>query len=168
MRKIRIGFSRPLKKKFPIFSWLIRLYEGTPYSHVYIRWETKYGLDICYHAASLFLHFLSDGCFKKEIEVVEEFSFDISDSQFDEFMKFCLETCGQDYGLLEVFGIPLMDLLKLSHNPFGKGTDKEFCAELVVRALGKMSVSGLPFDADRVRLKEVYQFVNTRFQAGSI
>ena len=158
MKKIKIGFSKPKGKWFPIFSWLIRLYEKTPYSHVYVRWGTRVGFGICYHAASHFVHFLSDLIFLKKVYVIEEFEFEIDDQHFDQVLMFCLENCGREYGLLEVLGIPIMDLLKLEKNPFGEGEGKQYCAQLVARVLTVMG-DETGFIADRVRLKEVYDFV---------
>jgi hypothetical protein len=164
MKKLRIGFSKPKNVWFPIFSWAIRLYEKTPYSHVYIRWETKWGTWLCYHAASLMIHFLGEASFARHITIVKEFEFEVSDEKFDKLMSFCTKYVGEDYALRDVLLIPLNDLgVKYS----AEGANKQYCAELVMRALGEMDGKQLTQDADRVKLKYVYDFVKEKYENGA-
>ncbi len=153
--------------RFPLFSWAIRAYEGTPFSHVFVRWQTSVGPSICYHAAHATLHFLSDTQFNKQIQVVEQFEFEVSDEAYGKLLKYCLETCGNDYALVGVFGVLFSDIFKLKKNPFEEGPLEQYCAELVYRILGEMSGAQLTLDADRVKLKEVYNFVKEKFIAGA-
>lgn len=162
MKTITIGFSKPKNKLFPIFSWLIRLYERTPYSHCYLRWETSYGPKICYHAAHTSLHFLSQRQFDKEIKVVEEFTITIPESRYGRVVKYCLETCGQSYGLREVFGIAISEGLGIKWNILKTGEKEQFCAELVYRVLGLITDDKLTKDADMVKLSYVYNLVKEK------
>ncbi len=165
MRKISIGFSKPKDKKIPFFSWAIRAYEKTPYSHVYIRWQTHWGTWICYHAASVMVHFLGEEAFNKKIVIVEEFDFSVTDEQFDKLMQFCIKYAGADYGLTDVLRIPLWDLglcLASKDEPW-----KQYCAELVLRSIGEMNQEKLTYDADRVKLKQVYEFVKDKHTSGA-
>jgi hypothetical protein len=170
MKKLRIGFSKPKDKLFPLFSWAIRLYEGTPYSHVYIRWETKWNTWLCYHAASLMIHFLGEASFARHITVVEEFEFEVDEEKFDKLMAFCTKYVGEDYALMEVVMIPFWDALSKQGKTFpslANGANKQYCAELVMRALGEMNGKELTQDADRVKLKYVYEFVKEKHRAGA-
>lgn len=166
MKKLTVGFSRPKNSAFPIFSWAIRAYEGTPFSHVYVRWQTSVGPSICYHAAHATLHFLSDSQFEKQITTVDSFEFEVTDEQYSRLLKYCLETCGNDYALVGVLAIPFIDLFGLKKNPFGGGPLEQYCAELVYRILGVMTGAQLTYDADRVKLKEVYNFVKEKHALG--
>lgn len=170
MKKIRIGFSKPKDKIFPLFSWAIRLYERTPYSHVYIRWKTKWGTWLCYHAASVMIHFLGEYSFNKHITIVEEFEFGLSEEQFDKLMQFCTKYVGQDYALLEVLMIPFVDYLARKGElvNYASGDNKQYCAELVMRAFGEMEGKKLTQDEDRVKLKQVYQFVKDKYASGAV
>lgn len=168
MRKLTIGFSKPKNKIFPIFSWLIRLYEGTPYSHVWVRWQTSVGPSVCYHAAHTTLHFLSDRCFERAITVVESFDFEVSDEAFNRMLKYSLETCGNDYALAGVLIVPILEFFKIKKNPFDVGDKDQYCAELVCRILGQIEGQDLTFDPDRVKLKEIYNFVKQKFVDGSL
>lgn len=165
MKKLRVGFSKPKGKCFPIFSWAIRAYERTPYSHVYIRWQTKWGTWLCYHAASTMLHFLGESSFARHITVVEEFEFDVTDEQFDRLMQFCTKYVGSDYAINEVLKIPLWDLGVSS--PSTDDPWKQYCAELVLRAFGEMEGKSLTQNADRVKLKEIYNFVKLKYENGA-
>jgi hypothetical protein len=166
MKKLTIGFSIPKNNLFPLFSWAIRAYEGTPFSHVYVRWQTSVGPSICYHAAHATLHFLSDTQFNKQITTVDSFEFEVSDEQFGKLLKYCLETCGNDYALVGVLAIPLVDFFKLNKNPIGGGPLAQYCAELVYRIVGEMTGEKLTYDADRVKLKQVYDFVKEKHLVG--
>lgn len=163
MKKLRIGFSKPKDKLLPVFSWAIRLYEGTPYSHVYIRWQTKWNTWLCYHAASLMIHFLGESSFARHLTIVEEFEFEVSEEKFDKLMAFCTKYVGEDYALKDVFMIPLNDLgVKYSTD----GANKQYCAELVMRAFGELEGKELTRDVDRVKLKYVYEFVKGKYEKG--
>ena len=129
-------------------------------------WQTSVGPSICYHAAHTTLHFLSDICFEKQIKTIESFDFEISDEQYLKLLKYCLETCGSDYALMGVLVIPLMDLFKLTKNPFDDGPLEQYCAELVYRVLGEIGSQKLEGDADRIKLKEVYDLVKAKSIAG--
>ena len=158
MRTIRIGFSKPRGKVFPLFSWAIRLYERTAFSHVYVRWQTKYGFPLCYQASSTMINFMGPSAFDKHLAVVEEFSFDVPDDKWEEFMKFCLESVGKDYAIKGVFGVLIADFFRLKKNPFDRGENRQYCAELVTRLLSHLGMD-LNVDADRVKLKQVHEFV---------
>lgn len=162
MRKITFGFSKPKNKIFPIFSWLIRWYEKTPYSHVYLRWETSYGPKICYHAAHTTLHFLSELQFDKEIITVEDFELEVSEEAYKQVMLYCLKTCGREYGLWEVFGVALSEKLGLNFNLFKTGDREQFCAELAYRVLGIISDEKLTVDPDMVKLQYVHSLIKAR------
>lgn len=163
MKKIIIGFSKPKNSLFPFYSWAIRLYEKTPYSHVYIRWETRWHTWLCYHAASVMIHFLGESSFNKHIDIIEEFSFSITPEQFDRLMRFATKYVGEDYALKDVLMIPLGDLgIKYPTDD----EHKQYCAELVMRALGEIEGKDLTQDVNRVKLKDVYDYVKGKYENG--
>jgi len=157
MRKIRVGFSKPRDKWFPIFSWAIKLYERTPYSHVYFRFETSEGM-LCYQASGTAINMIGENKFYKSIFVVEEYEFDLSDDAWRKFKSFCFKHVGDDYALMGVFGVLIADALGLKTNPFDGGPVKQYCAELVTRCFEDMGFK-LNLDADRVKLKQVNEFI---------
>jgi hypothetical protein len=158
MTTLRIGFSKP-KSFFPIFSWAIRLFEKTPYSHVFIRWQTSQGVMICYQASGAQINFMGPYAFNKHMTIVDEFEFNnIPDDSWDNLMRFCLNEVGKDYALLGVLFIPFVRLFKLKSNPFCRGENQQYCAELVTRALAHVGMK-LDVDPDSVGLRDVYDFV---------
>ena len=79
-RNIRIGFSKPKGKWFPLMSWVIRLIEQTPYSHVYVEWEArKYKTHIVYQASGTKVNFMNQKIFREQNTVTHEFDFEISE-----------------------------------------------------------------------------------------
>jgi hypothetical protein len=138
---------------------------------VYIRWQTKWDTWLCYHAASLIVHFLGESSFNKHITVVEEFEFNVTDEQFDRLMQFCTKYVGVDYALVEVLMIPFWDYLSKKEQvvpTLANSVNKQYCAELVLRALADMSQEKLTYDADRVKLKQVYEFVKSKHESGGL
>jgi hypothetical protein len=104
------------------------------------------------------INFMGPAAFDKHLAVIEEFEFDIPEEKWDDFMAFCLSNVGKDYAVLGVVGVLISDLLNLSRNPFDKGDSRQYCAELVVRLLSQVGI-GLNVDADRVKLRQVHDFV---------
>lgn len=116
------------------------------------------------------IHFLGEYSFNKHITIVEEFEFDITDEQFDRLMQFCTKNVGQDYALLEVILIPFIDYLTKKQEMvpnYASGDLKQYCAELVMRALGEMKGKELTQNADRVKLRQVYEFVKEKYENGA-
>jgi len=168
VKSITIGFSKPKNMIFPIFSWLIRLIGKTPYSHTYIRWQTSVGPSICYQAAHTTIHFLSDRCFEEQIEEIESFNFSITDEQYGKLLKYCLENCGVKYGLIEVFGVLAAQVFNLKKNPFARGQNEQFCAELVLRIVDEIDGAKPPFDPDLVTLKTLHDYVVKKYETGNL
>lgn len=140
MRTISIGFSSSTKF-LPLFCWLIRLVQGTKFSHVYVKNSTKFGIDLVYQASGRQVNFMSDKVFWTKNETVREFKFDVSDQAFDSYMKFALENVGKPYSVLEVAGDFLVILLGLTKNPFADGRQGFVCSELVADILSELSLA---------------------------
>ena len=139
MREVTVGFSKPRGKILPIFSWIIRLFQGTEYSHVYVKHMTKYGLEIIYQASGAQVNFVSGAIFNDKNVVLREFYFSIHDVTFDNYMKYCIKNAGKPYSLMQALGILVKDFLKLDYNPFSDGKSSYVCSELVGEILADMS-----------------------------
>ena len=159
MKTIRIGFSTPKHKFLPVFSWAIKLIGRTPYSHVYVRWQTDYGPSICYHAAGHSLHFLSAYMFNRTINMIEEFEITLSDSRYRSMMIYCLENAGKSYGLLEVMAIAIRKITGINLKFLRSGDKKQYCAELVYRIIGIVKEQECPTDPDQIDMKQIYGIV---------
>lgn len=154
MKKIIIGFSHSTKK-FALFSKAIQLWDGVPYSHVYFQFESqKYNVEMIYQASSTMLNYMAKPVFLKNNEVIKEFEIQITEQQYDKLMKDCMESAGLEYGVKQVFGIVIADILHLSNNPFSDN-EKYICSEWVAEQLEKL---GYKFDKelDLVKPSDIY------------
>lgn len=111
---IKIGFSRPKNKLFPIFSWLIRLVERTSYSHVYIKIYSSDGTYFIYQASGTHVNIIGSKYFEQGATVVKEYSLPISSEQKKNLLKFVAKECGAPYSITQILNIAC-------HMLFGKG-----------------------------------------------
>lgn len=135
MRQVVVGFSKS-KKKFPIGSWLIRLYQGfTSYSHVYIRLlvTPKFPSDKIIHAAEGAVNHWAEPNFHSRNKTVEDFVIDIPDELYIKLRDEIFHSkAGELYGFKQNLGIALVQLLKnigiKTKNPWKNGWN---CSEFV-------------------------------------
>jgi hypothetical protein len=152
----------------PILSWLIRLIEGTKFSHVYVRHDTKYGTGLVYQASGLAVNFMSEEIFLEKNEVVDEFNFDITDDAFSRYISFAIKTVGKSYGFKQLLGLFLVSVFGLKKNPFPSGRSDYVCSELVgdiLMEIGKFSYSSELLD--RLTPRDIYKFCLINFKRGA-
>lgn len=153
MRKISIGFSKPQNKKFPVFSWAIRAFDNTEYSHVYIKWVMKSGKPIIYQASGHSVNFIGNKRFEFKNKSVKEFEFEICQETFDSFLDWAVDESGAPYSVKQAIGIAMMKLFLLEKNPFHYGY---VCSEIAGRVLRdqlKLKVK----DLNCVTPKDIYK-----------
>lgn len=136
--KIYVGFSRPKNKCLPLISWLIRGLDKVPFSHVYMRWKSKTGVECFYHAATGMVHFLGGEIAREELEIVEEYSFECTKEEYRSFIAHTHGRAGTRYASLQLIGMMFTRLFKLSKNPFSDGTETTVCSEEVGHCLRKV------------------------------
>ena len=135
--KINIGFSKPKNKLFPFFSWLIRLFEGTEYSHVYITWHSLGAkVDVYYEAGGSSVHFNCKEVAEAKLNTIHLYEIYIPRSRYKKLIHFCMSNAGKDYGVKQVFGIAYSKLAsfitgKRVPNPLADGRRSQVCSELV-------------------------------------
>lgn len=111
MKIIKIGFSRP-RSFFKPFSWLIRLFEWSRFSHVYISsYSEKYKTELIYQASGVQLNFMSKKHFDSASIIVEEFEFEVSGEDFDSYMNFAVKESGAPYSIKKVFEIGISKVI---------------------------------------------------------
>jgi len=170
---LTIGFSKPKDKLFPIFSYLIRLVEITPYSHVYLQWHNKYtDTLLTYEAGGSSVHFKGKKVFDKSIIPVHEFELEITKEQHKALMKYCFETAGTKYGILQVIGIGYVKLMCLFNkkvkNPFTDGDKSQVCSELVGNVLSDILMKEHGLDLDVAGPRAIYEFLQELKQSNEI
>lgn len=153
---IIIGFSKPKKKLFPFFSWAIRLFDQTPYSHVYVRWTTKVGVDIVYQASHTSVHFMSKKLFDEQVHVISEYEIQITDDKYDDLIRYCLTNAGMQYGVMQIVGIAIAYLFKMPKNPLNKGY---VCSELVGSILSQLGAIKPEKDLNLLTPKDIEQLL---------
>lgn len=158
---ITIGFSR--HKGFAPLSWLIRLCEGTSFSHAYLRFRSEsLDRDMIYQATGSGVNFVGTVLFEQTAQVVEEYSIEIDDATRKKLLQWCVDNAGKPYGRMQILGISLVMLAKLVklriRNPFPNGNGAYVCCELVYAALEYIGIAG-PSDLDQVDLNATREAV---------
>jgi len=160
---IKIGFSRP-KAWFKPGSWLIRLSEGTKYSHVYLSWTTSVGVDIVYQASHTMVNFMSKVNFDKQALVIEEYETEISNEAYSRLLKYCLTNAGTDYGNNQILGIAIQRIFGLKKNPFSDGRDTQVCSELVGYVIKDYLHQDTALDLDSIGPRDINTICQAHFK----
>lgn len=131
MRKLIVGFSTP--KKFKIGSALIRLFEGTQASHVYIAMvpslNSKLPFTKVFEASYGDVHCLTYANFKDQNEIFIEKTIEVSDEIYFEVANWLWSQLQKPYGFHQLLGIAM-------DRSIGKQGDNAYiCTELVARVL---------------------------------
>jgi len=175
MKKIVVGFSRS-SKKFPIFSWLIRLYQWSAFSHTYIRLlvRPKFPSDKILHASEGLVQNMSSTQFDKKHIVTDEFEIFLPDILVNDKLTgnkktlyFALisimhEIAGDNYSYIQNVGILYVDFMRKVFkrrvkNPWRKGWN---CSEFVASVLKIIYPNDFEdLDPDTVTPLEIYQIL---------
>lgn len=167
--KLVIGFSRPRSNLFPIFSWVIRAFEGTPYSHVYVRWYSSGAeVEIAYEASGTSVKFLGKEVFDKKILPICEYEVEINSDTYKKLLKFCMTNAGMSYGTKQILGIALVKIFKMSKNPFSDGRKSQVCSELVGNILQDVLGEDLNLDLDIAGPRSIQEFLDKKAEFSKI
>lgn len=165
MRELNIVFSRS-KKRFPIFSWLIRLWTRKPYSHVAREvkrqdWGAGY-----YQASEGKVNYEHEEIFHKKHEIVKCFCVHIPEDMEMQIRKECWLECGNNYGALQNLGIVLTDICRWLgfskvKNPWKKGRN---CSELLYLTVFKQLHPELDYDPDTIKPHHIDEILTTKYR----
>ena len=134
MRKLYIDFTVPAKSKFPIFSWIIRVWQRVPYSHVRLRWENRYGQNVVLEARGTSVRFSGPiAQAQKPAKIIKTYTTEISKLEYVGLEKLGMEYTGVKYGIKQILGIAIANIFGLQKNPFADGQYSQVCSELVGR-----------------------------------
>ena len=171
---LTIGFSKPKNKFFPIFSWLIRLVERTPYSHVYLQWYNKYTETLLtYEAGGNSVHFKGKRIYEDTLTPIYEYEIEITKEQHKALMKYCFEMAGTNYGILQIIGIGYVKFMcclfnKKKSNPFTDGDKSMVCSELVGNVLSDILLKEHHLDLDIAGPRAIYEFMEQLEKNGEV
>lgn len=147
MTELKVVFTKS-KKRFPIFSWLVMLWTGKPYSHVareVVRRDWGSGF---YQASEGKVHYEFESLFYKKHEVVKEYKLLVPKELEMEVRKACWHDCGKTYGMMQNVGIPLIDIGLLKNNPWKDGRN---CSELIYLKVLKVLIPELDYNPDTIK-----------------
>ena len=161
---IIIGFSRPKRMLLPVLSWIIRLVEGTPYSHCYIKWwSTSFDRWIVYQASGLAVNFVGNTRFAEHSLIIKEFQLPVSEKEFENLLGWAIDMSGTSYGFLHLVGIGVVKFASLFGkkiaNPFSG--EQQVCAKLIGLALRDVLKQGIDIDLASAGVKDVYSIVES-------
>lgn len=129
--KIKILLCSPTYSKFPIFSWLIKFFGKTKYSHYAIQYS-GFVLD----ATSRDVRLSTAKEFKSRYDVVRSYDIEFN-SDFESFTNWCGKHLNKKYGFFQIIGLLFMIMGLAKRNPFGKDSKNLVCNELVVLLLSE-------------------------------
>jgi hypothetical protein len=131
---VTIGFSKPKNHIFPIGSWAIRLFQGTAYSHTYIRFYSEsLNRTLVYEAVGTGgIRFIGQKMWLKHAEELESFTLKVKKCNATTMLQDFVDDCGLDYGHLQNIGIFMASLFGWKKNPWRKGKN---CSEIVAKFL---------------------------------
>jgi len=153
METLTIGFSRS-RKKLALISWLIRLYQRTPYSHTYLKFHSAtLNRLLTYEAVGSGVRFIGNQQWSKEAEEIHSFTIPVKKCNYITILQYCVDHAGSDYGFMQNVGVILARIFRMKSNPFKKGKN---CSELVAEVLIH---EGYKFDKqlDLITPKDIYK-----------
>lgn len=161
-RLINIDFTTPRDHRAPLFSWAVRKFQGTPYSHVLIRWTNSVGVEMVYEASGNQVKFLGPLATKGRYRVHKSYKIWISRWDYRKLIKICTQYAGVDYGQLQVLGIGLANLLGWKKNYLSRGESSQVCSELVARVFKHVLNWEIDFDPDLAGPREIDEYLARR------
>lgn len=156
---MRISFVFSYSKKhLPIFSWLVKYFLNTKYSHVALKLKLR-SIPVIYHAAEGFCHFTTEERFLKENEIVDEFQLDIPESVRSEILDHCVNSVGKDYAMMQNVGIFVSLLTKIKENFFKNQGEMVNCSEEMYYILKIISHDTAEMLPDLVSPKDIHKLL---------
>ncbi len=162
MNNIVIGFSTP--KSFNVFSTLIRLVDGSKFSHAYIRIFDDYAKRwIIYQASGLVVNCISASEFDLTEKVCSEFEVPISDTNRLQAIQFSIDMLGKPYGVKTIIGICLVKLAgifrKRIKNIFSDGEKSLVCSKFCSLIIDHFVLESDDIDPEVSTPTDVYNFL---------
>lgn len=132
---IKIGFTKSLSP-FSIMSPLIRFYQGTEYSHVYIELEDQ-EVPLIYQADVHSVYCIHRDIFLSDNRLIEEYSINVDMDVYYAILKHCKERLGYCYSYTQILNIFFTNAFSLNRIPFVPANRSYTCSEFVGEILNK-------------------------------
>jgi hypothetical protein len=109
VKKITIGFSTP--KKFRVTSWLIRKFEGSEFSHIYIKMnpspKSSLNFSKVFQASHGDVNAMTFDNFLEGNKIIHEYAIEVSDEKYFEVATWLWKQLGKPYGFTQLLAIGL-------------------------------------------------------------
>jgi hypothetical protein len=133
MNNISIVFSK--RSSFSLFSSLIMLGLGTPFSHVAIKLiDGDTGQTVIYQASGLAVNCVSESEFLSQEVIIDQKDFQINDNKFIAGKAWAIAQLGKPYGVMAILGFALQIILGIVgikiNNPFKENGSSWVCSQL--------------------------------------
>lgn len=163
--KLIFGFSKPKNKFFPWFSYLIRLFQDTSYSHCYLKIPLD-GIDeiMTFQASGLQVNMVGNEYFNSHEQPVYEYQLilDLSELNRKKLLEFIFANLGKSYGVLEVFKICWAKITKnksISVENINQTT--WVCSEIMACILEDILDINMKIDFTTAEPKDIQLFLDT-------
>lgn len=159
MTTIYLALTSP-KGNFKPFSWLIRWYQRTPYSHVATVFSKQYleaDNDMIFEAAAGSVRIINDRFFYPHVKIHRLYCIDIEQRAVDMAYRRAMHYMGSDYSVLENLGLAFGKTFGLKTNPLGYGDIRHKCSETafyILQALG-FDFSQNAMNPDLIDVKDI-------------
>lgn len=158
MRKIIIGFSTP--KKFKLASAMIKCFENSKYSHIYIKMEpsakSRLGFAKVFQASHGDVNAVAFDIFAEYNHVFHEYEIEVSDDKYFEIATWLWHQLGKPYGFLQLLGIGF-------NIRIGSNSDKKFiCSELAGLVLKDFLNYDISKSLDYIGLNDIKEILESR------
>lgn len=136
MKTFYVVLVKP-KAKFVPFSWIIRLFQGTKYSHCEFNFNIS-NRNMYYGAVKPSVRLSNEHYFLEKYEIIKKFSITLEDELFGEIRAMVMEYSNSPYPVLETICLGISKLFGLKKNFY---CDSRYlkCSELLVRFLSKVA-----------------------------
>lgn len=165
MKKLFVGFSKP-RSKLSFISYVIRWLQGTPFSHVYVRFESDFlERTFIYQASGSKVNFENIYSFSEHSVVVEEFDLSVAPAVYKKVLGFAIDTVGKPYSLKQLLGMAVVCIFKKLgrqiRNPYKDRKDAFICSEIGAYVLEE-SGQFIDYDKDSIGPKEIWNILKSR------
>lgn len=169
--KISIGFSTP--KEFHIFPWLIKLIEGTKFSHAYVKiYSDSIERYFYYQASGLRVNFMNREMFEETNRIVKEFDINLTWDTYRKVLQFAIDKAGVEYTLIQVMGLLWIRFCSRIgckvFNPVNKYDNEEFCTKIVAQLMKECLGVNVKEKYNSVGLQEAYRYVEMIERSNSV
>lgn len=158
MRSITIGFSTP--KKFKLASSFIRFFEGSKFSHIYIKMEaspkSKLPFAKVFQASHGDVNAVAYDVFKESNKIFHEYEIEVTSEKYFEVASWLWHQLGKPYGFTQLLGIAFK--VKLSNNR----SDRFICSELAGMILKTFLNYDISKSLDYIGLNDIKNILESR------